>query len=615
MKKLATIILSSFLFFFNSNAQLDLELIEFANGFSLPVDIVNMGDTRLFVVERGGTIKVVFEDGTLNTNDFLDISDRVLDNQSERGLLGMAFHPNYLNNGYFYVNYTGTGGHTRISRFSVANDPNTADPNSEVILMTIDQPEWNHNGGCVRFGPDGYLYIGMGDGGSGGDPWGNAQNTNTFLGKILRLDVDNGTPYGIPPNNPFVNDANVLDEIWATGVRNPWRFSFDRETGDLWIGDVGQNAWEEIDFQPANSLGGENYGWKCNEGNHVFDIFSCDNMINYVDPVHEYVNNNSVGRSVTGGVRYRGTEYSAMYGHYFFADFVSGRIWTLRDDGTGNWISQEWLNWSNNQISTFGEDMNGELYMAAYGQGRIYKVTEICGGLGLEINGKTDVSCFGFEDGAISLDVLGGGDPMNINWSNGITGAELEDLPAGIYTATITGSNGCSSTVNVEIAEPDEIFVEVEAFFVSGGALLEVTGMYNSYEWYQDGNLVSTDPSYTTSDDGSYYVIVTNANGCEGTSEILEVFIENVNDVPGLSNIEVTPNPFENNFSLKLQTDKRLELKLQVLDISGKMTFSEDILANGQFEKQIDLSGLSSGVYLLYLENEEGKAVQRLVKE
>lgn len=616
MKKSITFSLLFSCLFFISNAQLELELVEFASGFANPVDIVNAGDSRLFVVEKPGTIKVIFEDGTVNSNNFLDITGKVLNNQSERGLLGLAFHPNYFNNGFLYVNYTGSGGHTRISRFSVANDPNTVDPNSEVVLMTIDQPEWNHNGGCLRFGPDGYLYIGTGDGGSGGDPWGNAQNPNVLLGKMLRIDVDNGTPYGIPTDNPFVNDPNVRDEIWATGLRNPWRYSFDRETGDLWIGDVGQNAWEEVDFQPANSTGGENYGWKCNEGNHTFDIFSCDNMVNYVDPIHEYVNTNSVGRSITGGCRYRGSEYPSMYGHYFFGDFVSGRIWTLAPDGNGDWISNEWLNWTNNQLSTFGEDVNGEMYIAAYGQGRIYKVTEACQGL-LPDGNVTDVSCFGEADGVIELEVLGGTAPFEINWSNGETGSTISNLSAGTYQVSVIDATGCVRTTAIEVAEPDEVVLSIEAMPMGETVLLSGVGFgpNANYQWYLNGDLVGTGLTYEATESGTYQIFFTDQNGCLITSEEIEVNLSSINEIEGLSQIEITPNPFESNFKLKLSTNHSLNLTMKILDISGKMIMQEQFQVNGILEKQINLSGFSSGVYLLYLETEEGKAVQRLIKE
>ena len=232
----------------NADAQLVLESV--ATGFSQPVDIANAGDDRLFIVERAGRIRII-ADGAVLPTPFLNISSQVNNSPNERGLLGLAFHPDYETNGYFYVNYTISNGDTRVSRFSVANDPNTADPGSEMVILEVDQPEWNHNGGCLKFGPDGYLYIGVGDGGGFNDnhgPIGNGQNTQTLLGKMLRIDVDNGTPYSIPASNPFVGNDNVLDEIWAIGLRNPWRFSFDSETGDLWIGDVGQNIWEEIDF-------------------------------------------------------------------------------------------------------------------------------------------------------------------------------------------------------------------------------------------------------------------------------------------------------------------------------------------------------------------------------
>jgi glucose/arabinose dehydrogenase len=243
----------------------------FITGLSNPIAITNAGDDsgRLFVVLQNG--QIIIHDGTrVLSKPFIDISSLV-SSGSERGLLSVAFHPNHASNGFFFVTYTNINGDTVIARYSVSGNPNVADPNSANILLTITQPFSNHNGGQLQFGPDGYLYIGMGDGGSGGDPQNNAQNLNTLLGKILRIDVDGGFPYVIPPDNPFRETHGARDEIWSLGLRNPWRFGFDRLTGDLYLADVGQERWEEVNFQPASSLGGENYGWRLMEGNHCFN--------------------------------------------------------------------------------------------------------------------------------------------------------------------------------------------------------------------------------------------------------------------------------------------------------------------------------------------------------
>jgi len=260
-----------------------------------PVDLQDDGSGRLFIIEKPGRIRLL-ENGQLLPTPFLDIGDRVNDDSNEMGLLGLAFHPNYAQNGFFYVNYTGAGGNTFISRFQASG--NSADPNSESILLKVDQPFPNHNGGVLVFGPDGYLYAGLGDGGAQGDPFGNAQNVDVLLGKILRIDVDSAQPYAIPPDNPFGN------EILHYGLRNPWRISFDRLTGDLFIADVGQGEWEEIDFVPAGSRGGLNFGWDYYEGNHDYDPQGIAGE--YVFPVAEYSHAEG-GCSVTGGHVYRGS--------------------------------------------------------------------------------------------------------------------------------------------------------------------------------------------------------------------------------------------------------------------------------------------------------------------
>jgi glucose/arabinose dehydrogenase len=340
-------------------------------GLEQPVVVAHPGDGsgRLFIAQQGGEI-VIFDGTQLLVDPFLDLSSSVSSGH-EQGLLGLAFHPDYETNGLFYVNFTDVSGDTQIIRFTVSADPNVADPASAVALLTVDQPFANHNGGQLAFGPDGNLWIGLGDGGSAGDPENRAQSGNTLLGKILRVDVDQGLPYGIPEDNPFVADDGVRDEIWALGLRNPWRFSFDRLTGDLFIADVGQNTWEEVSFEPVTSRGGRNYGWRRMEGNHCFNPGSNCNDGSLVLPILEY--SHSQGCSITGGYRYRGAEMPEHYGTYFYGDFCSGLIWGGTENlETGVWTPVELLD-SELAISTFGEDEQGELYVADHG-GTLYRL-------------------------------------------------------------------------------------------------------------------------------------------------------------------------------------------------------------------------------------------------
>jgi len=361
-----------------SRAQNPGILTPFAEGFTSPVTITHAGDSRLFVVNQPGSIFIVDSTGTVNAEPFLDITDKVIFG-GEQGLLGLAFHPDYKDNGYFYVNYIGAGDSTHIARFSMQpGNPDKADPQSGLNLLTIEQPYKNHNGGSLVFGPDGYLYIALGDGGSGGDPENRAQNLTEYLGKILRIDVDNVDPYSIPESNPYFNLNSARSEIWALGLRNPWKFSFDRLTGDLWIADVGQNQVEEINFQPANSTGGENYGWRCYEGNDSFEPEGCSAEEGYTFPVHTYPHGAEC--SVTGGYVYRGDSLSPYYGRYFFADYCSDRIWTLRKE-TSNWVREDFGRFAGNNFSAFGEDIHGELYVAGHSNGIIYRISSFATGL------------------------------------------------------------------------------------------------------------------------------------------------------------------------------------------------------------------------------------------
>ncbi len=348
-------------------------------GLDRPVHIAHAGDGsgRIFVVEQTGRVRII-RNGVLKQIPFLDIAGRV-SCCGERGLLSIAFPPDYATKGRFYVNYTDKAGNTVVARFRVTADPDMADSNSEQVVLTVGQPYNNHNGGQLAFGPnDGFLYIGMGDGGAGGDPQNRAQNPTTLLGKLLRIDVESGSPvtYTVPETNPFRGIAGYRAEIWALGLRNPWRFSFDTETADLFIGDAGQDRIEEINFQPASSIGGENYGWRIMEGSECFEVANCDRT-GLTLPVAEYKHPSGDCASVTGGLVYRGPRYAGLTGTYVYGDFCSGRIWGLKMTVSG---------WQNLplydapfQISSFGLDESGGLWVAKYQerpQGAIYQIAE-----------------------------------------------------------------------------------------------------------------------------------------------------------------------------------------------------------------------------------------------
>jgi len=504
------VLLLSTLFLF---AQPKIQLVNFASGFDLPLDITHCGDSRLFVVERDGVIWVLDSLGN-RLDTFLNIDPRVNSGQNEQGLLGLAFHPNYAENGYFFVNYTkNNGGDTRVARFSVKpNNPNEADPNSELTILEQDQPNWNHNGGCVKFGPDGYLYISLGDGGGANDPQNYAQNKKNFLGKILRIDVNNSNasqPYVVPSDNPFVGNSDYFPEIWSLGWRNPWRFSFDRLTGDMWIADVGQNLWEEVDFEPANTPG-LNYGWRCYEGNHDFNTNGCQPFSAYAAPFFEYSHSGGNGCSVTGGFIYRGSKYPDLQGCYLFSDYCSGRWWYTRRNTDGTFTTAVLANLAGYEFSAYGENRDGELFVALLSSGKVQRVEELCAPF--QISGLASPGiCAGSMAGEIILAATGATGTVSYTWSNGATSQNLIGLEPGIFSVEVKDGNNCIRRDTFEILNETPATPQINTadlvVCLGDSIVVDVSPAPSgyTYQWYENGVPI------TPASEGIFYPTATNA--------------------------------------------------------------------------------------------------------
>jgi glucose/arabinose dehydrogenase len=342
-------------------------------GLTRPTFVTNAqdGSGRLFVLEKGGRIDII-KDGALLKTPMLDLTPIVLSSGNEQGLLGLAFHPEFAKNGRFFVAYTAKNSNDTVAEYHMDPASDTADANSAKVMLSVPDPFPNHNGGMLAFGPDRYLYTSFGDGGSGGDPNGNGQNTSVFLGKILRLDVDGGSPYAIPKTNPFANNSSAKQEIWAYGFRNPWRFGFDRKTGDLWIADVGQDKYEEVDFQPAGDKGGQNYGWNVMEGNHCYRPASNCDQSGLTKPIFEYSHDD--GCSITGGYVYRGSAIPGLAGRYLLTDYCKPTLYATTRAADGSFSTQQ-LDTLPNGVSSFGEDEAGELYITVDSEGAVYRLT------------------------------------------------------------------------------------------------------------------------------------------------------------------------------------------------------------------------------------------------
>ncbi|MET3538351.1 PQQ-dependent sugar dehydrogenase [Chryseobacterium limigenitum] len=415
-------------------------LEEFATGLTAPVEITNANDSRLFVVQQNGMIKIIQPNGTINATNFLNISSKILYG-GERGLLGLAFHPQYSTNGYFFVYYNNTAGNIIVARYTVTSDANVADPNSEKILLNIPKPFDNHNGGSIHFAPDGNLWIVTGDGGSGGDPNNNAQNKNSLLGKMLRIDVNATGPYNIPSGNPFIGSTvDGLDEIWAYGLRNAWKWSFDLTTGNAVIADVGQGQIEEINRMPLTQAG-INYGWRCYEGNTAYNTTGCQSASTMTFPVAVY--DHSGGRcSITGGYVYRGTTYPTLQGKYLFSDYCTPQIGVLDSGNSITWTTS----FAGNNFSTFGEDNQKELYVAAVNNGKIYKIKTETSLSTQENNSLKQIKVYpnpaskkvfidGLKDKDISAEIISSEgrkvlENAKINSDNSI---DITGIPAGVY--------------------------------------------------------------------------------------------------------------------------------------------------------------------------------------
>lgn len=599
-----------------------LMTVPYISGLVKPVEITHCKDSRLFIIEQDGRIRIVKND-TLLSIPFLDIDTQVKSTGNEQGLLGLAFHPDYKNNGYFYVNYINNNGNTTVSRFAVDPlDSNRAVVNSELVLLTVNQPYANHNGGDLLFGQDGYLYIPLGDGGSANDPQNRSQNTLERLGKTLRIDVNHGNLFAIPPDNPFLNDSNYLPDIWNLGLRNPWRTCFDQTTGDFWIGDVGQNVWEEIDFQESTSAGGENYGWRCYEASVPFDTTGCQAAATFSMPVYEF--SHSTGNcSVTGGEVYRGSKYSNLFGHYLFSDFCMPILRTIKKTGN-QFIFANNTNWSGAGISCFGQDWRGELYAANLYNGQVRKIIDTSSCIPVAWLADADtISICGSSTKLISPY----GDSLNYSWMfNGsqlpsITSNELTINQSGTYIISVTGTQGVCRNA-------DTVYVNLK------GSLTPVTmtGLSSNYCLTQSPATLTGNPtggtfsglgvignSFSPGLAGAGTILIqysfTDNNGC--TSKIIqETDVRNcagilLNDAR--SRFNVYPNPAHDNLMIKF-SEGVFDMKvLTIFDIYGKLIYSERIsLSVNNKDVLVPTLNYPQGTYIIQLTDQAGVSSSKL---
>lgn len=621
MKKGILLLAFSCLSFVITNAQ--ITLTQFATGLSIPVDIKNCGDDRLFVVEQRGTIQILDTLGVKNPTPFLDIQSRVL-LSSEQGLLGLAFAPDYSTSRYFYVNYTARpNGETRISRFrTFATNPDSADPNSEEILLRIYQPYSNHNGGHVTFGPDGYLYIGMGDGGLGGDPGNRAQNTDSLLGKMLRIAVDPSNPtYSIPPSNPFAADTSLgRPEIYAIGVRNPWRWSFDKLTGDLWIGDVGQDVQEEVDFIPAGNTTFLNLGWKCWEGNLQYSSAGgCLPATNYWPPVRVY-NHGAAGYSVTGGYVYRGSKYNELFGKYFYSDYGVSNIHYLLPNGSGGFTDTDLGNLGASSIVSFGVDHTDELYCSTAG-GKVYKFSSLDCAPVASINNATD-SITDCGTGSVLLN-CSFNDQYTYNWYYGGTllasdTSMVQASLAGDYVLeVINGACVNSDTIHVDLVTPLNVtFSGLDTLYcIYNSTVFLLPNILGGTFSGPGVSLASFNPA--VAGEGTHTITYTyiDPSGCAyADSQTVRVDLcLGVPDNSWLNTVSVFPNPSNGNFNLNLFSRTDRSFTLTITNDLGQIVSSDQYVV-GAGESTVSINQfLGKGVYFLKFSEGSDLSVKKIV--
>jgi len=597
---------NTFLFFFllfagNANSQ-TINLTEFSSGYNWLIGTTNAGDGRLFAIQKTGQIFFSDSEGNRNPTPFMDISARVRASASdERGLLGVAFHPEYESNGFFYVFYNrAVSGNITISRFERdANNENLANPDSEVELISFAHPRSNHIGGALVFGPDGYLYAGIGDGGGSGDPDRAGQDLSVLSGKILRFDISNGTA-GIPADNPFVNTPGARPEIWAYGLRNPWRITFDRWTGDLWIADVGQNELEEIDLQLADSEGGENYGWSCREGSEIFNNSECMPGVDLQDPIFEYGHvGGNCGGSISGGVAYRGMEYGDLFGNYFAADFCTGDIYMVDKAGNGRSLGT----FSEFEYTTLSENSFGEMFLSGFFTNSVFKIESadarptafITNGTNLSIceGDSLRLGAYNIQGANFSYRWLFNGTPIS-----GVTGPEVTVAEDGDYQVIVRNeSTGMENTSPVTTLQQTAILRETINETVDVGTVFQ-------------GILINGDTSFMQTFQSSFgcdSIVTYYINGFSSAAEVEKL----------IGNFEIAPNPIFDNLSIKIDLSTAADIKIDLYDFKGN--FVENILNNqrvvdGRHVFNKDLNAIPTGFYYVVATTNKGILTRKLLK-